>query len=83
LEIYGELYTIRESDVTSKIGDGEYGLRLLPDRWHLLIREAVAIKGGKTVSEYGSQLTRLRDFVGLFKWFHAESNRLLREMRHK
>ncbi|CAG7636152.1 nucleotidyltransferase domain-containing protein [Paenibacillus allorhizosphaerae] len=35
-------YTIVWQDVTSKLGAGAYGLELLPERWHGLIREALA-----------------------------------------
>jgi hypothetical protein len=73
-----QLYSIRERDITSKIGAGEYGLKIVPDRWHRLIREAIAIKCRQPVSQYGTQaqLTRLEDLVELLSWIHAESNRL-------
>ena len=54
-----QFYTIREHDVTSKIGAGEYGLTLLPERWHGLIREAIAMERGENSREYTSQLKRM------------------------
>jgi predicted nucleotidyltransferase len=72
-----QFYTIREHDVTSKIGAGEYGLTLLPERWHGLIREAIAIKRGENSREYASQLKRMHDLVELLRLIHTESNSFL------
>jgi hypothetical protein len=64
-----QLYTIKERDITSKIGTGEYGLKILPERWHELIREAIAIKRREPMPIYSSQVTRLLRFI------HTEWNR--------
>ncbi|MBD2868693.1 aminoglycoside adenylyltransferase domain-containing protein [Paenibacillus arenilitoris] len=68
-------YTVREREVTSKIGAGSYGLARLPERWHGLIREAIAIKRRERTREYESQAKRLHDLVGLLRLIHEESNR--------
>ncbi|TFE23063.1 nucleotidyltransferase domain-containing protein [Cohnella luojiensis] len=70
-----QLYTIEERDITSKIGAGEYGLKKLPERWHELIREAIAIKRRKPMPLYSSQATRLKDLVELLRFIHTECNR--------
>ncbi|MFD0712701.1 nucleotidyltransferase domain-containing protein [Paenibacillus sp. GCM10027626] len=74
-----QFYTIREHDVTSKIGAGEYGLTLLPERWHGLLREAIAIKRRENAREYTSQLKRLHDLVELLRLIHLESNKFLKK----
>ncbi|WP_214627221.1 nucleotidyltransferase domain-containing protein [Paenibacillus agaridevorans] len=69
-----QFYTIREHGVTSKIAAGEYGLTQLPERWHGLIREAIAIKRREDARQYASQLKRLHDLVELLRLIHTESN---------
>ncbi|MBO7746147.1 DUF4111 domain-containing protein [Paenibacillus sp. MWE-103] len=68
-------YTIRMGDVTSKIGAGAYGLAQLPERWHGLIRDAMAIKRLEPAGRYDSRLKRLEELIGLLRLIHAESNR--------
>jgi hypothetical protein len=70
-----QLYTIRERDVTSKQGAGEYGLLLLPVRFHTLVREALAIRRRKPERLYASQSQRLNELVELLRFIHAECNR--------
>ncbi|WP_248926434.1 nucleotidyltransferase domain-containing protein [Paenibacillus hamazuiensis] len=69
-----QYYSIRECNVTSKIGAGEYGLKVLPERWHGLIREAIAIKRRESGSVYTSQKSRLDDLIKLLRFIHSESN---------
>ncbi|SEB57894.1 aminoglycoside adenylyltransferase domain-containing protein [Paenibacillus sp. GP183] len=68
-----QYYSIKEYDVISKVAAGEYGLKLLPDRWHGLIREAIAIKRLECTREYYSYLDRLRDLIELLRLIHTES----------
>ncbi|MDF2650874.1 MAG: hypothetical protein K0Q73_6679 [Paenibacillus sp.] len=74
-----QFYTIREHDVTSKIDAGEYGLMQLSERWHGLIREAIAIKRREDARQYASQLKRLHDLVELLRLIHTESNAFLQK----
>ncbi|MFC0396305.1 nucleotidyltransferase domain-containing protein [Paenibacillus mendelii] len=76
-----QFYTIREHEVTSKIGAGVYGLTQLPERWHGLIREAIAIKRREKSREYASQLKRLNDLVELLRLIHTESNLFLQKLK--
>jgi predicted nucleotidyltransferase len=75
-----QYYSIREQDVTSKIGAGEYGLTHLPKRWHGLIRESIVIKRREHAREYDSKLRRLHDLVELLRFIHTESNRLYQRL---
>lgn len=68
-----QYYSIREYDVISKVAAGEYGLKLLPERWHGLIREAIAIKRLEPTRVYSSHLKRLSDLVELLRLIHTES----------
>lgn len=70
-----QLYTLREGGITSKIGAGEYGLSLLPARWHNLVREALAVKRREPERLYWSQSERLGDLVELLQYIRAECNR--------
>lgn len=69
-----QYYSIRECDVISKVAAGEYGLKRLPNRWHGLVREAIAMKRLEPKREYSSHLQRLRDLVELLRFIHKESS---------
>lgn len=67
LGVLRQLYTFRESDITSKTGAGEYALKHLPTQWHKIIQEAISIReGGQRV--YRSHLTRAIDARALVKY---------------
>lgn len=70
-----QLYTIQEHKVTSKIGAGEYGLKIIPQRWHGLIQEAISIKKGTPIIEYKPQKVRLINLIELFQFIHKECNK--------
>jgi hypothetical protein len=63
LRIY---YTLRERKITSKNGAGEYGLGHLPERWHPLIREAVALRNGEK-RQYRSRIKRATEALAFLK----------------
>lgn len=73
-------YTIARRDVTSKLGAGAYGLAQVPERWHGLIREALAVKRREPWRLYGSQLARLRDLTALLRFIETDANRLYTEL---
>ncbi len=68
-----QLYTLREHEITSKIGAGEYGLQVMPAQWHRLIREAIALKRGETVLSNLSPKARLQELINLLRHIHDES----------
>lgn len=70
-----QLYTIREHDITSKIGAGHYGLEIFSQKWHALMLEAISIKEQRLVSHYKSQSERHHDLIALLKMIHAECNK--------
>ncbi|MBB3111830.1 hypothetical protein FHS18_003898 [Paenibacillus phyllosphaerae] len=70
-----QLYTIRERAITSKVKAGLYAMEQLPERWHGVIFEAIAIKERKPHRYYSLQRDRLTDLVGLMRFIHLEANR--------
>lgn len=69
-----QLYTIRERDVVSKVGAGYYGIAAVPERWHGLIREAIAIKKLEPDRFYRSDVLRLEELVALLRYIHRIAN---------
>ncbi len=58
LGILRQFYTIREHEIVSKIKAGENALACLPERWHRIIREAVALREDPKRSYYRSRINR-------------------------
>lgn len=71
-----QLYTLKEHDITSKIRSGIYGLKVLPQKWHGLVHEAMAIKQLKPNRYYITQIERLTDLIALLRFIHLEANLL-------
>lgn len=69
-----QLYSIRERDVISKANAGNYGIATVPERWHGLIREAMAIKRLEPDRFYRSDAKRLEDLAALLRFIHREAN---------
>jgi hypothetical protein len=58
LGVLRQFYTLRENMVTSKIKAGEYALSVLPERWHPIIEEAIALRKLPGRSDYHSRIKR-------------------------
>jgi len=69
-----QLYTLKEKDITSKIGAGLYGLDVLPEKFHELIQEAISIKKRQPIRHYNDNKQRLTDLVELLTFIEAEAN---------
>ncbi|WP_409272121.1 aminoglycoside adenylyltransferase domain-containing protein [Neobacillus sp. SCS-31] len=66
LGLLRQFYTLNEFDIVSKLGAGEYGLAQLPEEWHPIIREAIAIRSGNGEALFGSnedRIDRLLEFA--------------------
>jgi hypothetical protein len=61
LGVLRQYYTFVADDITSKSGAGTYALEHLPSKWHRLIREALHIRQGESVSLYSSKILRAAD----------------------
>lgn len=68
LGVLRQFYTLRERQVTTKTGAGEYALACLPEHWHPLIREAIALRESPRRSAYWSRIKRARETYGLIKY---------------
>lgn len=69
-------YSIKEEDITSKVGAGEYALRTVPEEYHQIIREALRIRNGSKFSHYGSMMKRRNDVLKFMKFIIKECNNL-------
>ncbi|MBD3922169.1 DUF4111 domain-containing protein [Paenibacillus sp. PR3] len=67
-------YTFREHRVTSKVGAGEYALKRVPERWHLILQEAIRIRQGGGVSHYRSRKRRKADAIAYMQYMMQECN---------
>ena len=58
-------YSLREQDITSKLGAGYYALSQIEPRWHPIIRESLALRERTNERHYTSRLARARDAIAL------------------
>lgn len=65
LGILRQYYTLREHDIISKLGAGEYALKHVPEEWHHIINEAIQIRKGTGKTFFESEKKRL-DTASLF-----------------
>ncbi|MFE7062128.1 aminoglycoside adenylyltransferase domain-containing protein [Sutcliffiella sp. NPDC057660] len=61
-------YTIREKDMTSKVGAGEYALGTVPEKWHKIIEEAIRFRKGEKQSLYRSVRKRRADALAYMEY---------------
>ncbi|HYE12446.1 MAG TPA: aminoglycoside adenylyltransferase domain-containing protein [Patescibacteria group bacterium] len=69
-------YTFKERDITSKVGAGEYALKMVPQRWHKIIHESMRLRKGNKISYYKSIFERRKDALDYIEFIIAESNHL-------
>ncbi len=74
LGILRQFYSFRENTITTKVKAGEYALSCLPDRWHLLILEAIGIRNGQRRSRYRSKTRRMIEAIKFLKFVIAICN---------
>ncbi len=70
-------YTIHEQKITSKIKAGEYALGRLPERWHPLIRQAIALRENPERSYYHSRIKRAFDAFYFIQYVIQSCNEYL------
>ncbi len=74
LGVLRQYYTFRKNSITTKTKAAEYALTCLPNRWHSLIQEAIAIREGKNELLYRSKIVRMLDAVKFLKYVIQTSN---------
>ncbi len=77
LGVLRQYYTFRENDITSKLGAGEYALKVLPVEWHRLVQDALDIRQGRKPRGYSSRFTRAYAVVRFVRYVVEESNRIV------
>lgn len=77
LGVLRQFYTIRKHQITSKTKAGEYAIAWMPDRWHLIIREALALRGDPKQSYYYSRMKRAVDAFRFPKYVIKSCNEYL------
>lgn len=69
-------YTFKEKDITSKVGAGEYALRVVPQRWHKIINESMRLRNDNKKSLYKSVFNRRKDTLDYIEFMIQECNNL-------
>lgn len=67
-------YSLREEEITSKMGAGKYALSVVPEEYHLIIREALRIRNGNKFSLYSSIFKRRTDALKYMKFVIKKCN---------
>ncbi|MCM3393349.1 DUF4111 domain-containing protein [Cytobacillus oceanisediminis] len=73
LGILRQFYTLREKDIISKQGAGEYSLKHLPEKWHPIIVDAINIRRGEENRHYTSKRDRIEETIKLSKYLISQS----------
>lgn len=68
LGILRQVYTLKEYQITSKLGAGQYGLDTLPAAYHPIIKEAIRIRKREGNNLYHSNRERLSDTFQLMHY---------------
>lgn len=74
LGILRQFYTLREHDIVSKLGAGEYALEHIPKEWHNIINEAIHIRKGSGKTFFESEKKRLNTASLFMKYILKESS---------
>lgn len=75
-------YTFKERDITSKVGAGEYALQTVPEKWHMIINEAMRLRKGNKKSYYKSIFERRKDALDYIDFIIKESNDLFSNAKY-
>ncbi|KON87748.1 hypothetical protein AF332_13510 [Sporosarcina globispora] len=73
LGILRQYYTLREKDIISKQGAGEYSLKHLPEKWHPIIVDAINIRRGEENRQYTRKHDRIEETIKLSKYLISQS----------
>lgn len=74
LSVLRLFYTLRENGITSKVGAGQYGLKVLPPEWQVVIQEAIDLRVGRPASHYRWPGQRTRAAVKFLRYVIETSN---------
>lgn len=71
-------YSLREGDITSKTGAGEYALETMPSRWHPIIREAMGRRDRDIKKQFASPIKRRNEALAYMEHIFKECLKLQR-----
>lgn len=74
LGLLRQFYTLREKEIISKQGAGEYSLKHLPEEWHPIIQDAINIRKGEEDRLYAGKLERIEESIKLSKYLINQSS---------
>jgi len=74
-----QYYTLRESDIISKVDAGEYALIQMPEQWHRATREALSIRKALGERYYASNEERITDFLAFLRYILEHCNQMMRK----
>lgn len=80
LGLLRQYYTIKEHEIISKLGAGEYGLLHVPEEWHLIIKEAINIRKGVKKGLFTSNQERTDSAIAFSKYIIKYCNSSLSKM---
>ncbi len=76
LGLLRQFYTLKEHDIISKLGAGEYALQHLPMEWHPIIKEAITIRKGEKTKIFSSDNERIITAIRFSKYIIHYCNQL-------
>ncbi len=68
-------YAFREGDIVSKTNAGRYALTHLPERWHPIVRAAIALRETPDLRSYTSRICRAVDAVRFLRYIIQQCDR--------
>lgn len=76
LGLLRQFYSLKECDIVSKLGAGDYGLTQLPVEWHNIIKEAMNIRNGVKKEIFSSEIERLESTLRFSKFLIKHCNNI-------
>ncbi len=80
LGLLRQYYTLKEYDIISKRGAGEYALQHVPAEWHRIIKEAINIRNGVKENLFTSNQERINAALAFSTYIMNDCNLKMRGM---
>ncbi|MGV3467407.1 MAG: aminoglycoside adenylyltransferase domain-containing protein [Heyndrickxia sp.] len=79
LGVLRQFYTLKEQDITSKLGAGKYAMNHLPKEWGKIIQEAIRIREKTKITSYQSNEEKVSDAIHFLTFVIQYCNDLVEE----
>jgi len=76
LGLLRQFYTLKEHDIISKLGAGEYALKHLPLEWHPIIKKAINIRKGEKINIFTTDKERIDMTIRFSKYIIQYCNQV-------